>query len=427
MVTCRTCSSKKQIYVGIFEHYECNKLLSEMLTECATVKVEHHDGLPIYMCINCVEKLISAWNFKLMAIHSDWKFRNDKDVSVSPLFQNQEEIKLEESDLGFENKEISDDQLDEQGPNLLAVEYVDCNDSILEESLCSFQKNGEGLNVQVSDINGSNSRYENIVKRRESQEIDNEQVDNIHEKETETSDGCKVDEQCTDGVIEFDENGVPLTRNGCKLTWKERQLVPIFCEACNRSFLWKYYVIHQRRHVGDIRFKCDICNKTFATMHHLKSHKLIHTEEHLYSCDICGKNFKRNSGLQLHKQIHNDDRPHKCHFCGMAFKQAQGLRAHVKRHTKETQYMCEVCGKSFVDASTFSTHKRMHIGVMNYTCSTCGKKFQAPSRLKEHEKAIHMNYRPLPEDVREKLAELDLELSEGRSILKRPSNNTAAQ
>ncbi|GJQ78683.1 hypothetical protein Trydic_g2723 [Trypoxylus dichotomus] len=410
MVACRTCLRMNQTYVGIFEHYECNKLLSELLTECGAVKVERHDGLPIYMCNNCVEKLISAWNFRLMAIHSDWKFRNNKDVTVSFLFQNNENIqivvcedvnvkqeelmiKLEDSDQGFANKEISDNKLDEQEPNLLVVEYVDCNNSVLEESQSS-QQNGEDLNVEVFDVDGSNSKSENIDKEHEGQEINNGQLDNIVEEKAETTDGCKVDENCINGVIGYDENGVPMTRNGCKLTWRERQQVPVFCKPCNRSFPWKYYIVHKRSHVGDIRFKCDVCSRAFVAMYQLKAHKEIHTEERLYPCDICGKRFKRKSNVRIHKQIHNEDRPHKCHLCGMAFKQSHALRAHIQRHTKNTQYMCEVCGKSFIDASSFSTHKKMHVGVKKHTCSTCGKKFHAPSKLKEHENRIHMDYRP---------------------------------
>ncbi|KRT82849.1 zinc-finger associated domain containing protein, partial [Oryctes borbonicus] len=128
-IACRTCMRTNQNYIGILKHYECNRLIAEMLRECTTIKVEPFDDLPKYMCNNCTEKLISSWNFKSMALDADKKFRsiNDPDKRLPIMTENgdaitcseamsikEEEItvKVEVSDPLIVNNDISDVKLD---------------------------------------------------------------------------------------------------------------------------------------------------------------------------------------------------------------------------------------------------------------------------------------------------------------------------
>ncbi|KAI4455146.1 zinc-finger associated domain (zf-ad) [Holotrichia oblita] len=77
-LVCRTClQTNKVIYLGIFEHYKHEKLLSDMLRECTAVQVDRYDCLPLYMCNDCIEELLSAWKFKTMVVESDLKLRRN--------------------------------------------------------------------------------------------------------------------------------------------------------------------------------------------------------------------------------------------------------------------------------------------------------------------------------------------------------------
>ncbi|KRT85238.1 zinc-finger associated domain containing protein [Oryctes borbonicus] len=187
IVTCRTCSHMNQTYIGmvdIFEQYEQNKPLSEVLTECTDVKVERLDGLPIHMCNTCVEKLISAWNFRLMALCSDKKFRNNKDTTA-PIFLESNEItedivcgdvnikqeeitiKLEESDLMLVNTEVGnklDGQLHES--NLLMGEYTDCMNPTLEENKLSSSDICKELRVELRNFDDFDSNNNKIRRIR---------------------------------------------------------------------------------------------------------------------------------------------------------------------------------------------------------------------------------------------------------------------
>ena len=61
---------------------------------------------------------------------------------------------------------------------------------------------------------------------------------------------------------------------------------------------------HTRIPTGEIRYECDICQKTFSRSWSLVKHKRrIHTGKK-YECEICQNTFSRGGSLVIHKSIH---------------------------------------------------------------------------------------------------------------------------
>ncbi|KRT85272.1 zinc-finger associated domain containing protein, partial [Oryctes borbonicus] len=415
IVVCRTCLQKCQAYFAVYEHYEANKLLSDILTECTALEVKQLDGLPIYMCNDCREKLVSAWNFKLMAIESDRKFRNNDNTRPQAVtFPIEDDDNMGDTvyeDEKFRNNDNTRPQAVtfpiEDDDNMGDTVYED-EMSIKEEDVAVILEESESLAVnkencasnkvdvvKCDECNIDNSmKCENEAKENKIPEVSNENFEDILEGESEIVNTHEPDEQPLSSIFGFNEKGVPMTKNGRKLTGPERQKVPMFCKPCNRYFAWKYYRIHRKQHTGETPYKCEACNKAFVLLNHLKAHQRIHNEEFRYECDICEKRFKYNDNLLAHKRTHAEGTPYRCHICSSAFKQEKYLKNHIQRHAKEKLYVCETCGKSFGDSSGFSNHKLSHRGRKMHPCPTCGKKFPTLSRVKGHERQVHSDDRP---------------------------------
>merc|ERR1712062_373637 len=72
------------------------------------------------------------------------------------------------------------------------------------------------------------------------------------------------------------------------------------CPHCCKTFKGtKSLYFHIRKLHSELKFKCSICDKKFATESYLKMH--INQTHSPVFCDICGNKYSRESGLKRHK------------------------------------------------------------------------------------------------------------------------------
>ncbi|XP_026482800.1 zinc finger and SCAN domain-containing protein 22-like [Ctenocephalides felis] len=94
-------------------------------------------------------------------------------------------------------------------------------------------------------------------------------------------------------------------------------------------------------------YECDICNRSFAETHHLKEHMIEHmpnnSKERSFKCEICYKAFDRLSGLKRHMLIHSGS-----------------LKSHMLIHKQEHCCKCEVCNKEFTQSNDLKRHMALH-------------------------------------------------------------------
>ena len=78
----------------------------------------------------------------------------------------------------------------------------------------------------------------------------------------------------------------------------------------------KFYSIQKneikRIHSVDKPFQCQICDKTFTRLYHLRVHQRIHSGNKPFECKICNKKFVSSSDLRTHERTHYQDKPYEC-------------------------------------------------------------------------------------------------------------------
>ena len=178
----------------------------------------------------------------------------------------------------------------------------------------------------------------------------------------------------------------------------------------------------------EIRFKCSLCDSTFAESFQLTNHMVSHTGKKPYGCHECEKTFPQYKSLLKHLKSHNVSLSiiHECSICRKTFTQRQALAKHEKIHTRTKSFKCTECEKTFAERTNLDKHIKMHawknlnhegessqelIGseynikndsqatvmpvkgevVSPLACQHCGKSFDDKLNLKKHQTMWHSN------------------------------------
>ncbi|TRY95603.1 hypothetical protein DNTS_017815 [Danionella cerebrum] len=170
----------------------------------------------------------------------------------------------------------------------------------------------------------------------------------------------------------------------------------IQCVSCNKSFK-KLWSLHEHIKIvhgfAEKKFACEICEKKFYTMAHVRKHMVAHTKDMPFTCETCGKSFKRSMSLKVHSLQHSGEKPFRCENCDERFQYKYQLRSHMSVHIGHKQFMCqwcekpficEICGKSFTSRPNMKRHRRTHTGEKPYPCENCGQRFRFSNMLKAH-------------------------------------------
>ncbi|NXU57262.1 ZN652 protein, partial [Turnix velox] len=197
----------------------------------------------------------------------------------------------------------------------------------------------------------------------------------------------------------------------------------IQCVTCGKGFK-KLWSLHEHIKIvhgyAEKKFSCEICEKKFYTMAHVRKHMVAHTKDMPFTCETCGKSFKRSMSLKVHSLQHSGEKPFKCEvrsslfpqpiihighkqfmcqWCGKDFNMKQYFDEHMKTHTGEKPYICEICGKSFTSRPNMKRHRRTHTGEKPYPCDVCGQRFRFSNMLKAHKEKCFRVSNPLASDT----------------------------
>ncbi|KAK5604040.1 hypothetical protein CRENBAI_024101 [Crenichthys baileyi] len=175
----------------------------------------------------------------------------------------------------------------------------------------------------------------------------------------------------------------------------------IQCVTCGKAFK-KLWSLHEHNKIvhgyAEKKFSCEICEKKFYTMAHVRKHMVAHTKDMPFTCETCGKSFKRSMSLKVHSLQHSGEKPFKCESCSDRFQYKYQLRSHMSIHIGHKQFMCQWCGKDFNMKQYFDEHMKTHTGEKPYICEICGKSFTSRPNMKRHRRT-HTGEKPYPCEV----------------------------
>ncbi|KAH8339923.1 hypothetical protein KR067_002574 [Drosophila pandora] len=167
--------------------------------------------------------------------------------------------------------------------------------------------------------------------------------------------------------------------------------LPFKCTLCERSFIGRVELANhtQRVHIGKT-LKCDHCERTFAVFADLELHIRTHTGHKPYVCEQCGKAFRLRSQMKLHvTAIHTKIRAFKCDMCPKDFVKKVDLTDHIKSHLNIRDKICNDCGKGFTSCHSLIRHRQIHSEVKKFVCKLCEARFSQFVGLNSHMKRTH--------------------------------------
>ncbi|XP_055546995.1 zinc finger protein 436-like isoform X2 [Wyeomyia smithii] len=422
---CRCCLAEETDMLYLFTILsEFHSSASELIADCCGVMILENDCFSKDICKKCLQELIGAARFRRLCLQTEGKLQEKLDVK-DPLTSCLAEYPETSDDPAIKDTGIKAETVDNY-----AGEIEDCTVKN------SFEANDEIVECILRDI--PTEPADSSINDKNYLGVKEDDEENVtHLELTHATGCCKF--QC-----EFCDQGFNDRNHFVQHRRVHTGEKPHSCNICGKSFAQKSHAKqHVQCHAGKkMRFGCDICGKMFRLKLHLETHLRIHSGERPYKCDICNKEYASNGTLRYHLENHHrssarfelsdspeedrnncgekqqdtssvleetpekcepvkkkrfrkdrDPRPHKCEFCGKGFINSNHLVQHRRIHTGERPHQCKTCGKAYAQKSHLTAHMRHHTGDYNFKCDQCGKGFLYTAELATHSRS-HTGERP---------------------------------
>lgn len=292
------------------------------------------DGLPEQICVECAEKAVNMYLFKLCCEKSDATLR--KELGKSPFI----------------------DEFDKQ----------------------QTEENFQDVELHKSDT------VNIVVKPEISLEGDDSQI-NQDEKEQDNSFIIRDDDADSD-YEQWKQNNICHLCDICnkpfadqaelKTHQKDHHFKDFVCDTCGKGFsrddlLLQHKIVHTIKIENqDVKFSAieniinnEITSSNRIEFHTLEDLKCMQSDEQcndqsdtvapvdkhdkdlvgILHCSICTKKFSKMAHLTRHMKIHVAVKPHTCHLCKKGFARGEQLINHMNAHSGIKPHVCKICSK----------------------------------------------------------------------------------
>ena len=143
------------------------------------------------------------------------------------------------------------------------------------------------------------------------------------------------------------------------------------CEVCGKVFMNSWSLkTHKNVHITN-DLACPLCNYVASTKSKLNGHKLRHLKK---ECTVCGQVVIRKDYRDHVRNVHMGEKRFFCDICSKSFFKGDGLRKHRKTHF-EPSFPCRYCGRKFSCGSSKDRHELTHTGEKRWKCKICNHGF----------------------------------------------------
>ncbi|CRL00192.1 CLUMA_CG013466, isoform A [Clunio marinus] len=304
---CRVCKNSEQL-IDIFAIEEDMRICDIIMKICSNVRIHERDYLPHMICLGCLGRLRTAYQFVKEVQATDKELRSKLKRSKS---------KVRKPSDGFV--------------------LIDCNE-FSESDDDDLQNDDEEF--KVSDVEEDES------EDTESGETDDSRkVKPPKKRGPRKSKSRKMKQELVSTAKRLKRDIVFIEAADSSEEKKKKEK----CKECNKVFSNKNSLrLHRKnahfRSGEDAAFKCHICGRGFKYSINLSSHMQIHKES--YSCDECGRVFATKSDVKKHAlNQHKCSLSYECNKC-------RRLYCSVKRYQKHRE--------SCSDYGSASNKKKQH-------------------------------------------------------------------
>ncbi|XP_052818727.1 zinc finger protein ZFAT-like [Mya arenaria] len=121
----------------------------------------------------------------------------------------------------------------------------------------------------------------------------------------------------------------------------------------------------------------------------VQTSRFSQSELTLFSCNLCDKVFKSLSHMRTHVLTHTDLKPYKCFKCNYVSNSRGNLYTHMRKHTGQF-YHCSHCKFHSVNRSHVREHMLTHTS-QKQPCALCNRMYNTVKSLMSHIRKYHDN------------------------------------
>ncbi|XP_072934370.1 uncharacterized protein [Epargyreus clarus] len=431
-LTCRVCLETGDM-VSLFDWDENNEQLGDKYTYCCGVEVTKNDSLPTLICLNCVDRLTYAYQFKQQCISSNDTLKE----CLQEFLKTSASVSAGRPEAASGTETIT---IKQENGLLLQYELPIEHDpqSQWTRTLIKTPSTSVVTKAPGPRKRGRPRKYPNeqgqidlspyqrkkpVSKPKEPVAIttmlatmdmkeEPHEEDGHYAADSNTFDDPDFEPDAEEVESETEIKKEPVTPRkrgrprkhpprdskpkdespGEDVLLKETILAfsePIPDHLLNPKPKKRKKPTERKKYIYDKTHICETCGASFTSNASLQAHIRRHLGIKPFVCSVCGYACVMNMELRRHMMRHTGVRPYKCRVCDRRFGDFGSRQKHERLHMGLRPYQCSLCGKSFTYSYVLANHMLTHTGEKKYSCAPCNKKFTKAHHLKYHNKVHH--------------------------------------